>query len=303
MTMEEALLSQKPVVERCLLKVPATLSAFSFTNIFAWKDFFQFDFKIIHDCLCIFAKNEAGCFMYLPPLGENVSSAVVDECFEEMESVNGRGGVTRIENVPAQQLCLFPPDQYVCGKRGDEYCYRREDIADFKGKAYKSKRSSYNGFVAHCPHDYLPYTPDMLQACLGLYEEWAEQRKDAQADEIYRHMIDENRKVHECVLRRSCELGLTGRVVKVDGKIKAYTFGFGLNPETFCILFEIADLSVKGLATYIFREFCRDPDVETYSFINAMDDFGMENIRQTKMSFVPCALLPVYTVTKKRDQT
>jgi hypothetical protein len=44
---------------------------------------------------------------------------------------------------------------------------------------------------------------------------------------------------------------------------------------------------------------CRDADVLKYNFINGMDDFGMDKVRQTKMSFHPGALLPAYVVTKR----
>lgn len=300
MNNEEALLRQKPVVEKYLARTTALLSSFSFTNIFAWKDFFQFDFKILKKCLCVFATNEVGSFMYLPPLGRDVPLSVIDECFRIMEGLNGSGGVTRIESVTAGQVGLFPSEQYACDKRGSEYCYHREDISGLKGGAYKAKRSSYNHFIKHYRHGYVPYSDGMLQECLALYEDWARQRKEAHSDDIYRHMLDENRIVHASVLRYARELGLIGRVVKVDGKIKAYTFGYALNPETFCVLFEVADLNVKGLSTFIFREFCRDAAVRPYSFINAMDDFEMDNVRQVKMSFVPCALPPVYVVTKRR---
>ena len=40
---------------------------------------------------------------------------------------------------------------------------------------------------------------------------------------------------------------LIGRVVKVKGEIKAYTFGFEINDDMFCVYLETADLKIKGL--------------------------------------------------------
>ena len=138
----------------------------------------------------------------------------------------------------------------------------------------------------------------MIDECLNLYSCWVNARKEKCSEDIYCSMLDENRRVHETVLRYYKRLGLIGRVVTIDGNIKAYTFGFAVNREMFCVLFEVADLNIKGLATYIFRELCRDEAICGYKFINGMDDFGMDNIRQIKMSFNPCALLPSYVVTK-----
>ena len=294
------LLDQKSLVEEYLGKTPRPLSAFSFTSIFAWQDFFTFDFKVLHDCLCVFAGNQTGSFLYLPPLGKEISSAAIDGCFAIMEDVNQGSGVTRIENVSAGQLSLFPTERFAHYKKAHEYIYDRDDIASLQGKAYRSKRSSYNQVAGNYSCDYGPYEEGMLDECLSFYGRWAAARKEKQPeDDIYGTMLDENRTVHETVLRYDKPLGLTGRVVKIGGEIRAYTFGFPVNSKMFCALFEVADLDVKGLATYIFREFCRDAAVAQYKFINGMDDFGLDNVRQTKMSFGPCAVLPLYVITKK----
>ncbi|MCK5178810.1 MAG: DUF2156 domain-containing protein, partial [Candidatus Omnitrophica bacterium] len=138
------------------------MSAFSFTNIFAWKDFFRFNFKVIDECLCVFAKNQIGSFLYLPPLGKGISPDVIDECFEMMEEINRGGGVTRIENVGIEGLPLFPTDKFTHYKKGYEYCYYRDDIASLRGNAYKSKRSSYNRFASHYQCRYVPYEEGMI---------------------------------------------------------------------------------------------------------------------------------------------
>lgn len=294
----EQLLNHRPVIDRYLNETPHYLSSFSFTNIFAWQDFFRFDLKIIHDCLCLFAQSPTGCFLYLPPLGKNVSPQVIDECFSLMEDVNQGNGVTRIENVNERQLALFPEGVFKHFKKGYEYCYYKNDIISLCGNSYKSKRSSYNQFVNNHAHCYVPFEEDMAEECLDLYRVWAKERKTMCRDDIYCEMVRENEKVHELVLRYSRQLGLAGRVVKVDGKIKAYSFGFAINSNMFCILFEIADLEIKGLPVYIFREFCRDPALRAFKFINVMDDFELNNIRQTKMSFHPCAMLRSYVVMK-----
>jgi len=297
--MPEQLLSQKRVVEQYLGEDPNSLSVFSFTNIFAWQDFFQFDFKVIRDSLCVFAKNPIGCFLYLPPFGKNVTPDVIDECFEIMEGINQGSGVTRIENVSAKQLAFFPQEKFAHSKKGYEYCYYKKDIVALQGNLYKSKRSSYNQFVNNYTHCYVPYEEDMIHECMDLYRDWAGKRKALCSDDIYGHMLEENARVHELVLRHHQQLDLIGRVVKVNDRIKAYSFGFPVNEDVFCVLFEVADLDIKGLPVYIFREFCRDAALQKYKFINVMDDFGLDNIRHTKMSFHPRALLPMYVVTRK----
>ncbi len=296
------LLDQKPLFDTYAKENPCGLSAFSFVNVFAWKEHFHFQFEIINNNLCIFAKNDLGMFLYLPPLGKQIQEKTIHACFEFMDEANGESctGYSRIENVTAQQLSLFPPDEFSSCRKGYEYCYYRPDLVSLQGNVYKSKRWAYNHFVKHYDFHYAPYEEAMLSECRALYARWAVERKQACSDEIFGHMLEENRDVHSLVLRHAKELGLTGRVVYVDGKLKAYTFGYPLNAETFCILFEIVDLDMKGLPVYIFREFCADAALEGFKFINVMDGFAMKNVERTKLSFRPGILFPAYTVTRKR---
>ncbi|MDO8581066.1 MAG: phosphatidylglycerol lysyltransferase domain-containing protein [Candidatus Omnitrophota bacterium] len=288
---------QQQIVEHYLARSRFALSGYSFVNIFAWMDFFEFDFQLINDHLCIFAENEVGCFLYLPPLGLNVAADTIDECFQRMTERNKGSGVTRIENVTEDQLALYPPQHYKLYLKSHEYIYRRADLSKFQGRAYKSKRSGYNHFVKHYSFEFQPFQPGMRRECLALYDEWAQDRRKRGINDIDEAMLEQNRLVHEKVMSAFEELGLIGRVVTVNGTIKGYTFGYALNQDTFCVLFEITDLSVKGLAVYIFRAFCQDPALAAFSWINAMDDFGLENIQQTKRSFRPASLVASYTVT------
>ena len=163
----------------------------------------------------------------------------------------------------------------------------------------KSKRALYNQVIRQADPLFVPYTLRMRKDCLLLYAQWAKVRKARNADDIYQQMIDENVKVHDLCLRYHKELGLVGRVVFIEGALSAYSFGFRLKDDTFCVLLEIADPAIKGLPTYIFKEFCADPQVRKFLFVNVMDDFGLERIRATKLSFRPCQIHSCYVVSRK----
>ena len=292
---------EKSLLEDYLSQANISLSSFSFINLFIWQEFFKFDFNFIDGNLCVFAKNSLGTFMYLPPLGKNISLQTIHQGFEYMQSLNGPYHVSRIENVQENQRSLFPSDDFSFYKKGYEYCYYRKDLVNLKGNAYKSKRSCLNYFKKNYHFQYLSYQKEMKDDCLLLYENWKRQRVQTFSDDTYRQMIEENQSVHSLAMRYHKELGLLGRVVAVDGKIRAYSFGYFLNPSIFCVLFEIADLCIKGLSTFIFRELCDDPELKKFPFINCMDDFALKNIEQTKLSFRPVILIPSYVVTLKSD--
>ncbi|MBI5416268.1 MAG: DUF2156 domain-containing protein, partial [Candidatus Omnitrophica bacterium] len=191
--MTTALLERKELVQQYLREAPGQLSSFSFVNIFTWQEFFQFELETIDGNLCVFARHEAGTFLYLPPLGKDVSAKTIQTCFERMDKANRNKGVSRVENVHAHQLPLFlpqpkaprgegasrPTDEFSHYNKGYEYCYYRKDLAGLTGNAYKSKRSSYNHFVKNYSFKYLPYEDSMLEDCAALYKDWAQGRRPA----------------------------------------------------------------------------------------------------------------------------
>ena len=304
--MTQDLFSKKKMIDEFLTGKVHHHSSFSFVNIFIWSDFFDFRFETIQGYLCIFAAHEPGCFLYLPPLKKETDGnflPVVEECFKIMREHNRSQSMSRIENVEASSLDLFPAERFSSFQKSYEYCYFKKDLIHLKGNVFKSKRNAFNHFGKNYPCEFLPFSPQMLPECLSLYDQWSQNRLHRSTEEVYHHMIQENRGVHEKAMCHSRELGLTGRVVLVKGKIAGYSFGFPLNREMFCILFEITQLGFSGLSVFLFSKFCEEPQLEGYKFINAMDDFGMKNMEASKMSFRPSVLTPSYAVTERRGVT
>jgi hypothetical protein len=221
----------------------------------------------------------------------------MEECFGRMKKNNKGKGVTRIENVPESWLQSFSKADYKIYKKGYEYLYYRRDILGLKGNAFKSKRNAYNHFEKNYSSEYLPYEPAMSKECLALYKKWAQHKQKSSQDEIYLHMIEENFKVHKRALESYNDLDLIGRVVVVNKRIAAYTLGYRVNAKIFCDWCEVADIQFKGLPTYIFSRLCADEALSKTEFVNVMDDFEMENVTQTKLSFRPALMMPGYVVS------
>ena len=143
---DKTLLDQKPLVDSYLNQGPRPLSSFSFVSLFAWCDFFDFEFKMINDCLCIFAHGDSGCFLYLPPLGKSFDPSTIELAFEHMAQGGRPKAVNRIENIPGNLLSAFGLGSYNQYLKPAEYVYRKEDLIALKGNAYKSQRHDCNCF-------------------------------------------------------------------------------------------------------------------------------------------------------------
>jgi len=294
------LLDQKPLVDSFLNLGTRPLSSFSFVSLFAWCDFFDFELKMINNCLCIFAHGDLGCFLYLPPLGKSFDSSTIGLALEHMAQGESPSGVNRIENIPGNLLSAFGPGRYNQYSKPAEYVYRKEDLVALKGNAYKSQRHDCNFFIAHQgTHSFGSYMDADFDSCMGLFERWADNRARANSDDVYLSMLQENAQVHARLLKFWRSLGLIARVLKADGKVIGYTFGFAIDENTFCIYAEIADLKIPGTAAHMFKSFCADEQLTDFSRINTMDDFAMPNVARAKQAYHPSELISSYTVSLK----
>jgi len=279
---------------------PRPLSSFSFTSLFAWGDYFDFEFNLIDDCLCIFANGATGIFLYLPPLGKNLNPGIIGKVFEKMRQGKLLKAVNRIENIPENLLSVFDGDQYNQYTKPEEYVYRKEDLIALRGNAYKSQRHDCNHFSTHqAGYFFAPYSDDDLKSCLELYTQWATQRAATHSDDVYCAMLEENHLVHERLLTHWKRLDLIVRVLKVKGQLIGYTFGFALDESTFCIYAEIVDLEIQGTAAFLFKSFCADRQLLPFKRINTMDDFAMPQVARSKQAYHPSEMIASYTISSK----
>jgi len=290
----DTLFNQKTLFDKYLNLQTHHLSPHHFSSIFLWQDFFDFEFEIIDDSLCVYAHQHQGCFLYLPPLAQVGSKVVWQRCFEKMNKINPR--TARIENIEQAQLGILN-DRYKIYPKLEEYVYQKQDLVELKGHAYKSQRHDIHHFQSHHQALFRPYEQGDLKGCLELYEHWASHRHAQHEDVIYRSMLKENRIVHELALNYQRPLGLVGYVVEISKKIAAYSLGYSLNSQVFCVLLEITDFNNRGLSAFIFNRVCSDEKLVPYTLINTMDDFGLPFVAASKQAYHP-KLKPVsYTVT------
>ena len=143
--------------------------------------------------------------------------------------------------------------------------------------------------------NFRPYCTADTEACFALYEAWHTARAAKCEDAVYCAMLEDARSAHQIAIGHAEALGLLGRIVCIDEEIRGYTFGYPLNADTFCVLFEITDLKIKGLAQFIYREFCKEL-VDTHRWVNATSDSGLENLKRVKRSYHPIELVPSYNI-------
>jgi Fe-S-cluster containining protein len=289
---EAALAATRPVL-------PIPLASFSFAGQYLWHSLLEYSWAEIDRHLCIFAASSDGLFMALPPLGPGPLGPPLDAALRYMRIRNRGARSTRIENVPEVYLPEIAKLGLLHRAKEPDYLYRAEELAHLPGDRYKSQRAACNRFERDCVSVCEPYQPSHRAACLELFQTWRSQKETSDADEWGRLLLADATTAHEVALADPQAAGLVGAVVKVQGVVRAYTFGMWLTPTIFCVALEVADRTIPGLAQFIFRECSRAVHARGAEYINTMDDAGLPKLAKSKHSYHPAAMLSNFVVTER----
>jgi hypothetical protein len=298
-------LADRDRFDRVMLSVDTPLAHYAVAPHLIWRHLFTYSWAEIAGCLCLFAEYADGIYMPLPPLPAGAgtrpeaspSPGALAACFAIMRDRNGGSAVSRAENVPEEWVGALKALGYRIEPKDPDYLYRSEDLAVLAGDRYKSQRAACNRFEREHRFSMEPYRDADREACLALFSDWSAQKRAAGLEETGRQLLADSEAAHREALTAHRELGLVGRVLRVDGAVRAYTFGYARSPSVFCVLLEVADRSVPGLAAVIFREVCREAAARGYTFVNTMDDSGLPSLAHAKRTYHPVRLVPSYVVT------
>lgn len=250
---------------------------YTFGNNFIWSEPFKIKAAFYKDFYIVKSEGE---FFY--PAGKGDFTEVVEElrkycrneghvlCFGSSPKI----GMEYLKLVYGDRIEVYSnPDFF-------DYCYNYEDLATLTGKKYHSKRNFINRFIQN-DWSYEDITKDNIKDCLFILDKWREENSDSRDPSM-------EQEVYAC--RKGLdyfeELGFRGGMLRVSGKPVAFTFGEGINSDTFDVHVEKALTDYDGTYPMINREFvnhcCRD-----YKYINREEDVGEENLRKAKLSYHP----------------
>ena len=116
------------------------------------------------------------------------------------------------------------------------------------------------------------------------------------------NLADEEKNEEMCVtlnsLRLYEELELTGGLLRVNGKVVAFTLGEKVSDDTFVVHIEKAFAEIQGAYPMINQQFV-EHECMKYKYINREEDTGAEGLRKAKLSYRPVFLVEKGTVTKR----
>lgn len=285
-------------LDRSGLCGPQSLAAYSPVYHYMSNGLLAYWWLELQGALCLFAQSPDGWFMPLPPLGGGSIDAPLSDAMGLMHRWNGDSPVSRVENIPAQ----FVPDLERLGYRvtpkDSDYLYRATDLAALAGDRYKSQRALCNRFEREQAVTIGPYQSSDRQDCRALLRDWSRQKQAEGLEAFGVMLLADAESVHEVMWSHAPDFRVTGTVVRMHGRICAYTFGYWLTNATFCVLLEVADRTIPGLAQSLFRETCRTAVAEGAEYVNTMDDAGLPGLRASKQAYHPVMLIPNFIASR-----
>lgn len=281
-------LADKEWASRALGKSHFWGCEYSFGNIFLWSKAYQTKIAQYKDFLLFKSGSESFCYGF--PAGEGDLREAIDIIRDDANNC-GQGfclyGVTQTAIERLEKIMPGSFD-YIPRRNDFDYIYKSEDLINLSGKKYHGKRNHIARFKRERNWEYEDITPQNIEECLAFNALWEREKGDGVTSGLLTEleMIDN-------AFKHFQTLGFIGGLLRVDGKLVAYTFGEELNPDVFDVHVEKALASVNGAYPMINREFAARR-LGGYAYINREEDLGAEGLRKAKLSYYPAVLLEKY---------
>lgn len=294
---KRAELEDKEIISRYFQHHTSRSCERTFVNVFLWSRKYPVKWAIVENTL-VFKSEDDTHLSYAFPAGtdEDIQKAIaVLEKYSEK-----KGYPFSMYNVTPdnfERLEQWYPGRFqITYERDDaDYIYESEKLATLSGKKLHGKRNHINKFKNTFGDrwSYEPMSVDNAEECFQMALDW---RNDNGCNE------DEEKNAEMCVtlnsLRLFQELELTGGVLRIDGKVVAFTMGEPVCSDTFVVHIEKAYADVPGAYPMINQQFV-EHECMGYRYVNREEDTGAEGLRKAKLSYRPAFLIEKGTVTEK----
>lgn len=294
-------IEDKEIIEEYIIPSDERDCDLSFANLCSWQFITESSYAVMDGLLVIrFAHPKWGheYFMPMNKRGEadraqalQVLEQLAREADTKQEPLCLRGVSPALEEeLTGSRLGNF---NFVKDRDYFDYVYQRQDLAELKGKHYQPKRNHVNKFKREYNFTAEPLTQQAVAECLEFEASWCR---------VHGYEEDENilneRQAMVYAFEHWERLGLRGLVIRVEGKVAAFTFGAPINHDTFGVHFEKADIRIDGAYSAV-NQFFAASLPEEYVYLNREEDLGIPGLRQAKLSYQPAFLLEKIRAVKK----
>lgn len=267
---------------------------YCFTNLFIWDEVYHSKITRYKDFL-LFTSGSGDTARYLFPPGRGDVKEAIELLEANAIERNVKFVLIGLSAQTKIQLETMCPGKYdfTVERNSFDYIYESEKLVSLAGKKLQSKRNHLARFRELPGWEYEDITEQNLQDCINYSYEWCQLNGCGENTSLMLECCAVNK-----ALAHYSELKLRGGLLRLDGKIVAYTVGEPLNSDTVIVHIEKADSEIRGSYPMINREFAERLS-EGFVYINREDDAGDEGLRRAKNSYYPVFMQEKYSAIKK----
>ena len=272
---------------------------YTFANIILWSPYYHVLYAVLHDMVVFKSEDEGVEVSFSFPMGkmENLK-LVLDELLTWCEERNLEFYMHSVSPEQFAEIERIYPGRFEIEYDRDEadYVYEREKLANLSGKKYHGKKNHINKFLRLYPDwKYETLSEENRNECIDMAKEWCRVNGCDQ---------DEEKAEEMCVTINSLklykELDLRGGLIRVEGRVVAFSVGEPIGTDTFVVHIEKALTEYEGAYTMINQQFVVH-ETEGFTYINREDDAGDEGLRQAKLSYRPVFMVDQGVVKQKKE--
>lgn len=273
----------------------------SFVSSFCMFEKYGDHFAIQEDFLFVLRKKRCTeqFRVYLFPFGDMSDSEKVRHAVDSViEDARSHGAKVRFETVTEKAKIFLSenyPEVFSITELRDvsEYIYDCEKLAAMDGGEYHDRRRHVRKFLETYKNHWTlePVNSNNFNEIMNLAEEWLKLKID---DDNKVQLTCEHSAIEKS-LKNWDELGMTGIVLRIDGKVSGFIYGMRLNDDTFNAMILKADKSKVYISPFLYRSFA-ELCSKTTKWLNLEEDLGDPGLRQMKISYRPDHLLNKYLV-------
>ena len=297
-------LGDKELFDKFFKIYPPEMSEFTFTNLFMWRNYYNFLFIELDGHLVLFSReyfkkhkpisprNKDNLFFF-PPIGPHPVEIMIQifENFNEAEFHRvPRKIVDRITNHKKYSSLNL---EIIDDKNNWDYVYEVENLKTLPGNRYRQNRRWLKKFLDTYQYDFQIISEDVIDKVKKLQKEWWLLR----GGEEDTALEEEQKAIYEA-LDNFKVLKFKGALLCSDDKCAAYTFGEMLNPNTLVIHIEKAHMKFEGAYQAINNLFLKNC-CENVIYVNREQDLGIPGLRRAKESYKPVHMVEKSIIYQK----
>jgi hypothetical protein len=285
-------LEDRAVLHPLVSQIPYQLCNFTFTNMIIWGHLYSPAYSIIDGMLVIVSQPKEKLYFNFP-FGQGEAKPVIDKLMQYAKEKEVAFKMINITDEMKMLLEVYYPNQFSFSLSRDysDYLYHTHNLISLQGRKYQPKRNHINKFKNLYKYQYSPMCENDIAECLQMHQQWT-----------ILHCKKSNFTLDNeaCATRKALQLfhklELEGGVLRVEGKVIAFTLGQAINGTTFDICIEKALSDYEGAYPMINQQFLKH-QLSGYTYVNREEDLGEEGLRKAKLSYHPFKLISKYKAT------